>query len=144
MVVACPSCRAKNRVKLDAALERQPVCGSCKRPLPTPSSEPITVTDANFAQTVESSPVPVLLDMWATWCGPCRIIAPTIEALAAELAGKVTVGKLDVDANQRTAARFRVQGMPTLLILKNGKEVDRLVGVQPREAILKRLYPHWQ
>lgn len=140
-MVACPNCGAKNRVALDAALERQPVCGACKQPLPAPSREPITVTDANFAQTVERSPVPVLLDLWAAWCGPCRMIAPTIEALASELAGKVTVGKLDVDANQRTAAKFGVQGIPTLLILKNGKEVDRLVGVQSREVILGRLQP---
>jgi thioredoxin len=104
--------------------------------------EPVTVTDANFSQTVENSTVPVLLDMWAAWCGPCRTIAPTIEALARELAGKVLVGKLDVDANQRTAARFGVQGIPTLLILKNGREVDRIVGVQSREAILATLQRH--
>ena len=101
--------------------------------------DPVTVTDANFSQVVEGSPVPVLLDLWAAWCGPCRMIAPTIEMLARELAGKVLVGKLDVDSNQRTAARFGVQGIPTLLILKNGREVDRLVGVQSREQILKRL-----
>jgi len=141
LVVGCPNCGAKNRVVLDAALERQPVCGACKQALPPPSREPVLVTDANFTQTVENSPVPVLLDMWAAWCGPCRMIAPTIEGLASELAGKVTVGKLDVDSNQQTAARFRVQSIPTLLILKAGQEVDRLVGVQSREAILRRLQP---
>jgi thioredoxin 2 len=142
LVVACPNCGAKNRVVLDAAIERQPVCGACKQALPPPSREPILVTDASFTQTVENSPVPVLLDMWAAWCGPCRMIAPTIEALASELAGKVVVGKLDVDANQRTAARFGVQSIPTLLILQDGQEVDRLVGLQSREAILRRLQPH--
>lgn len=142
LVVACPNCGAKNRVVLDAALERQPVCGACKQVLPAPASEPVIVTDANFTQTVEKSHLPVLLDMWAAWCGPCRIIAPTIEALASELAGKVTVGKLDVDANQRTAARFGVQSIPTFLILKAGQEVDRLVGLQSREAILRRLGPY--
>ena len=76
------------------------------------------------------------------WCGPCRTIAPTIEMLARELAGRVLVGKLDVDANTRTAAKFGVQGIPTLLILKNGREVDRLVGVQTREQILRKLNPH--
>lgn len=104
--------------------------------------DPVTVTDANFSQVVESSPVPVLLDLWAAWCGPCRMVAPTIEMLARELAGKVLVGKLDVDANQRTAARFGVQGIPTLLILKNGREIDRMVGVQSREQILRKLSPH--
>ena len=142
LVVACPDCGAKNRVSMNAALERQPVCGKCGKALPAPASEPVTVTDANFSQVVEKSPVPVLLDLWAAWCGPCRTIAPTIEALARELAGKILVGKLDVDANQRTAARFGVQGIPTLLILKNGREVDRIVGAQSREAILATLQRH--
>jgi thioredoxin 2 len=141
VVVACPNCGAKNRVRLDSALERQPVCGQCKQPLPAPAREPVTVTDSNYETTVASSHLPVLLDLWAAWCGPCRIIAPTIEALAGELAGKVLVGKLDVDANKRIAARFGVQGIPTLLIIKDGREVDRLVGVQSREAILNRLQP---
>ena len=142
VVVACSNCGAKNRVSLDSALEKQPVCGKCKAELPAPAIDPVTVTDANFSQVIESSPIPVLLDLWAAWCGPCRMIAPTIEMLARELAGKVLVGKLDVDANQRTAARYGVQGIPTLLILKNGREVDRLVGVQSREQILRKLGPH--
>lgn len=89
-----------------------------------------------------NSGLPVLLDMWAAWCGPCRMIAPTIEKLAAELAGKVLVGKLDVDANPATASRFHVQSIPTLLIFKDGREVDRLIGLQSREAILRRLENH--
>ena len=141
VVVACSNCGTKNRVSLDSALQKQPVCGKCKTELPAPATDPVTVTDANFAQVVENAPVPVLLDLWAAWCGPCRMLAPTIEMLARELAGKVLVGKLDVDANQRTAARFGVQGIPTLLILKNGREVDRLVGVQSRDQILKKLSP---
>ena len=142
VVVACTNCGAKNRVSLDSALQKQPVCGKCKAELPAPAMDPVTVTDANFSQVVENAPVPVLLDLWAAWCGPCRMIAPTIEMLARELSGRVLVGKLDVDANQRTAARFGVQGIPTLLILKNGREVDRLVGVQSRDQILKKLSPH--
>ena len=142
VVVACAKCGAKNRVSLDSALQKQPVCGKCKAELPAPAMDPVVVTDTNFSQVVEKSPVPVLLDLWAAWCGPCRMIAPTIEMLARELAGKALVGKLDVDANTRTAARFGVQGIPTLLILKNGKEVDRLIGVQSREAILARLNRH--
>ena len=142
VVVACPGCGARNRVSVNAALEKQPVCGKCGMILPAPASEPVTVTDANFSQVVENTSVPVLLDLWAAWCGPCRTIAPTIEGLARELAGKVLVGKLDVDANQRTAGRFGVQGIPTLLILKNGREVDRIVGVQSREAILATLQRH--
>lgn len=142
VVVACSNCGAKNRVSLDSALQKQPVCGKCKAELPAPAMDPVKVTDANFSGLVEKSPLPVLLDLWAAWCGPCRMVAPTIEMLARELAGKVLVGKLDVDANQRTAARFGVQGIPTLLILKNGREVDRMVGVQSREQILKKLNSH--
>ena len=89
------------------------------------------------------SPLTVLLDMWAAWCGPCRMIAPTIETLAKDLAGRVLVGKMDVDANPRTSARFGVQSIPTLLILKGGREVDRIVGVQSKEAISGRLKLHY-
>lgn len=140
-VILCPNCGAKNRVDAHSARERQPVCGRCGQALPNAPVGPVTVTDANFAQTVENSSLPVLLDLWAAWCGPCRMIAPMIEALSAELSGKALVGKLDVDANQQTAARFGVQSIPTLLILKDGREVDRMVGVQSREAILRRLQP---
>ena len=139
MIVKCDSCGAKNRVRPDAAVERQPICGKCGAVLPAPSMEPAIVTDANYADLVEASSTPVLLDLWAAWCGPCRMLAPTIEGLARELSGRVMAGKLDVDANQRTAARFGVQSIPTLLILKDGREVDRLVGLQSREAILQRL-----
>ena len=138
----CEKCGAGNRIRPEQAAEKVPVCGRCKAPLPALPMAPITVTDSNFADVVERSPMPVLLDMWAAWCGPCRLIAPTIETLAAELSGRVLVGKLDVDANQRTAARFGVQSIPTLLILKNGKESGRIVGVQTKEAILRQLQPH--
>jgi thioredoxin len=97
------------------------------------------VTDANFAEEVERSPVPVLLDMWAPWCGPCRMIAPIIEQLASELAGRVKVAKLNTDENQMTGARFNVRSIPTLLVLKDGKEIDRLVGALPKQEILRRL-----
>ena len=142
MIVQCPNCGAKNRIRNERDGRKQPVCGKCGNLLPEPSVHPATVTEANFSELVGASPLPVLLDLWAAWCGPCRMIAPTIEALARELAGKVLVGKLDVDANQRTAASFGVQGIPTLLILKDGREVDRLVGVQSKEAILQRLQPY--
>ena len=133
-IVACPTCGTKNRVDPT----RQAVCGKCRSPLAVEVS-PLIVTDQNFAAEVEKSLLPVLIDFWAAWCGPCRMVAPVIEQLAKELSGKVRVGKLDVDANQVTAGRFRVQSIPSLLIFQNGKEVDRLVGVQSKEAILRRL-----
>ena len=116
----------------------QPVCGRCKRALPA-GDKLVTVTDATFAAEVERSPLPVLLDMWAPWCAPCRMIAPVIEELAAEMAGRVRVAKLNVDENPATAARFGVQSIPTLLVLKGGRELDRLVGLQPKAAIVQRL-----
>lgn len=135
-IIRCPKCGAKNRA--NPAADGQPVCGRCKTPL-IAEVQPITITDRNFAAEVEKSPLPVLLDLWAAWCGPCQMVAPTVDKLAKELSGKVRVGKLNVDENQMTAARFNVQSIPTLLILKNGKELDRIVGVQSKEAIAHRL-----
>ena len=133
-IVSCPECGTKNRV--DPA--RQAVCGKCKTPLVAVVA-PFIVTDQNFGEEVEKSSLPVLVDFWAAWCGPCRMVAPIVEQLAKELSGKVRVGKLDVDANQGTAGRFRVQSIPSLLIFKDGKEVDRIVGAQSKEFILRRL-----
>jgi thioredoxin len=99
----------------------------------------VTVTDATFAAEVERSPVPVLLDLWAPWCGPCQMIAPVIEDLASEMAGRVKFAKLNVDENPATAARFKVSSIPTLLILKAGRETDRIVDVQPKSEIARRL-----
>ena len=99
----------------------------------------MTITDATFAAEVERSPMPVLLDMWAPWCGPCHMVAPVIEELAAEMAGRVRVAKLNVDENPATAARFRVQSIPTLLVLREGREIDRIVGLQPKAVIVERL-----
>ena len=93
------------------------------------------VTDATFAAEVEGSPLPVLVDAWAAWCGPCRMIAPAID----ELAGSVRVAKLNVDENPATAGRFDIRSIPTLLVIAGGREVDRIVGVQPKQAIRARL-----
>lgn len=139
-LIRCPKCGANNRVRTGAA--QKAICGRCKTPLGAEAVKPVIVTDANFTAEVEKSPLPVLLDLWAAWCGPCRMIAPVIEQLATELAGKARVGKLDVDKNPLTAERFQARSIPTLLILKNGREVDRLIGAHPKEAILSRLRAH--
>ena len=114
------------------------MCGKCKAPLPA-TSGPIDITDATFSSEIENSATPVLLDLWADWCGPCHMLAPTVEQLATEMAGRVKVGKLNIDENPGTANRFGVRSIPTLLVLKGGKEVDRLVGVQPKQEIIRRL-----
>ena len=141
LVIRCPACDVANRVprdKIDQGLE--PMCGRCKRPLPVSiETRPLTVTDATFSAEVERSPVPVLVDAWAAWCGPCKMIAPVIDELAAEMAGRVRVAKLNVDENPLTAARFDLRSIPTLLLFKGGREADRIVGVQPKSEISRRL-----
>ena len=97
------------------------------------------MTDATFPTEVERSPLPVVLDLWAAWCQPCRILAPLIDELAAQMAGRVRFAKLNIDENPRTTARFNVRSIPTLLVLKGGREIDRIVGVQPKSEIARRV-----
>jgi thioredoxin 2 len=136
--IPCPACGATNRVPLEKITQGvKPVCGQCKTALV--ADKPVAVTDATFDAEVERSRLPVLIDMWAEWCGPCRMLAPTVDQLALEMAGRIKVVKLNVDENPRTAARFRIQSIPALLVIKNGREVDRIVGLQPKAEITRRL-----
>ena len=107
-----------------------PVCGHCKKSLAVDGA-PVTVTDVNFPTEVLGFPRPVLVDLWAAWCAPCRMIAPALEEIAGELMGKVRIAKLNVDENPQTHAGLRVSGIPTLVMFKGGKEVDRVVGALP-------------
>jgi thioredoxin 1 len=102
----------------------------------------VEVTDANFDADVLKSDTPVLVDFWATWCGPCRAIAPIVEELAKEYHGKVKVGKMDVDANSSTPMRYKVTGIPTLLVFKGGQVVEQIVGYRPKDAIAQALDKH--
>ena len=102
-------------------------------------SEPITLTDDNFSAEVLYSDVPVLVDFWATWCGPCRMIAPIVKELSGEYEGKAKVCKLDVDSAHKTAAEFGIQSIPTLLIFKRGKVADQLTGLVPKQQITEKL-----
>jgi thioredoxin len=143
-IVTCPNCGTKNRVNHSLARDAQPVCGKCGATLPAPAAgasggKPLVVTDASFASDVLGADLPVLLDCWAPWCGPCRMIAPTVDQLAAESAGRFVIAKLNTDKNPRIAGQFRIDAIPTKLIFHRGQLVDRIVGLQPKPAILSRL-----
>jgi len=101
--------------------------------------KPITITDENFQNEVINSSEPVLIDFWATWCGPCRMIAPIVEELAGEFNGKIKIGKLDVDNNQQTSIQYGVRSIPTLLIFKDGKVKDTIIGAVPKSNIVQKL-----
>ena len=146
-IIQCPNCGSKNRVDENAARQSQPVCGKCGTALPdqaAATSKPQAVTDQSFEQDViaASSTLPVLVDAWAEWCGPCRMIAPVLDQLAAESNGRYKIAKLNVDENPRTASQFNIRSIPTMLIFKNGKLVDQIVGAQPKQAIAARLAAH--
>ncbi|HEX8137282.1 MAG TPA: thioredoxin [Pyrinomonadaceae bacterium] len=151
-IVTCRRCGAKNRVLESEARERQAVCGKCGAPLSAANSSasspaqefdtsrPLTVTDESLRRLLaDAESRPVLVDCWAPWCGPCRMIAPVLDQLAAESGGRYVIAKLNVDENPRTSAEFRVQSIPTLLIFRQGALVDRMIGVQSRQAIISRL-----
>ena len=131
-VAVCPSCGTKNRVPANA--KGRPQCASCHASLPWV----VDVGDKNFASAIDTTQL-VLVDLWAPWCGPCRMVAPILERLASQYAGRVKVVKVNVDDNPRTSARFDAQSIPTLVILREGTTVTRLVGAQPEPVLRKRI-----
>ena len=134
-LVNCLHCGSANRVRPDRVLEGlDPVCGHCRRSLAVDTA-PVAVTDSTFATEVLAFPRPVLLDLWAEWCAPCRMIAPALHDLAGEMMGRVRIAKLNVDENPRTHAELRVSGIPTLVLFKDGREVDRQIGALPPSAL---------
>jgi thioredoxin 2 len=117
---------------------QQPVCGRCGGRLHL-ATEVVEVSDSRFEEQVLSSPLPVLLEVWAPWCVPCRGMEPVIEELATSLSGRVRVGKLNVDRSPDSAARLRIQGVPTLIVFKDGHEVTRMIGARGKAELVRAL-----
>ena len=144
-VVVCSKCGAKNRVDESKLATSEAKCGRCGERLTAATSggqdsKPVVVTDQTFEREVmQTKGRPVLVDCWAPWCGPCRMIAPVLDQLAAESQGRYRIVKLNVDENPQTASRFQIASIPTLLIFRDGQLIDRLIGVQPKQAIAERL-----
>ena len=128
-LVRCPHCGRRNRVPATAA--GTPRCGNCHRPLPWI----VDTGDEDFAEVAERASVPVLIDLWAPWCGPCRMVSPALEKLAAEMAGRLKLVKVNVDESPKLQQRFGVQAIPTLMVLRDGRVAARQAGAAPAPAL---------
>jgi thioredoxin 2 len=141
VLIKCKNCGARNRIPV-ARLKEGPRCGRCKTPFPpiaTPN-RPVMVTDRTFADEVIASPLPVLLDCWASWCAPCGAMAPVLDDLARSYTGRMKVAKLNVDQNPVTASRYNVLSLPTLLFFRDGQVVDTAAVALPRQEIERHLW----
>lgn len=128
-LISCPSCGKTNRVP--AAAPGRPRCGNCKADLPWI----VDAGDADFAEMAEKSPVPVLVDFWAEWCGPCRMVSPALDKLAREQPGRIKLVKVDVDKAPGLSRRFDVQAIPTLMVMVDGAVIERQAGAAPAQAL---------
>jgi thioredoxin 2 len=134
-VLRCPHCGASNRIRPSA--RGAPHCGTCGKPLPWV----VDADESSFEVEAKAAPT-VVVDRWAPWCGPCRIVSPMLDAFACEHAGRVKVVKVNVDDNQGLAIRFDAMSIPTMVVLRDGQTVDRIVGAMPQPALWARLEPH--
>jgi thioredoxin 2 len=136
--IACAFCGRLNRIDTARILDR-PKCGQCSRSMPL--DRPVRVTDADFDRVIGGTEVPVLVDFYADWCGPCKVMAPVLDSIASERRGSVLVAKLDTEANPQTSANFGIRVIPTLLLFHHGRELGRETGAVPRpvlDALLRK------
>ncbi len=134
-ILACSNCGTKNRVPM-ARVDDHPVCGKCKFPLPVDQlSRPVDITDATFDREVLGSDLPVLVDCWAPWCGPCRAFAPVLDSLADKYRARLKIAKLNLDENPATGSRYSISSVPTLMLVKKGQIVERFAGAIPKEQL---------
>ncbi|WP_078085905.1 thioredoxin TrxC [Microbulbifer mangrovi] len=139
MQVLCPSCAAVNRVPSNRLGDR-PKCGKCREPLI--SGQPLNGSDRNFQRIIEKSDLPVVVDFWATWCGPCQQFAPVFSQTASEMATRAIFVKLDTEANQQTAGAFQIRSIPTLMIFHHGRELTRISGALPKAQFVQWVNQH--
>lgn len=138
MIVSCAACQTSNRLPANR-LDQEARCGSCKKAL-LPLTHPLPVHSAeDFAELVRDSPLPVLVDFWADWCGPCRMVAPELEKIAHQKGDRVVIAKVDTDALSAVASRFEIRSIPTLILFRQGREAQRISGAMPAAAIVARL-----
>ena len=138
MIVACEACGRRNRIPA-AKLDSSPKCGACKESM-GPVRHPVNVgSEEEWEDLLWKSPLPVLTDFWAAWCGPCKMVAPELEKLAADKAGKVVVAKVDTDALPNVAGRYQISGIPTMILFQHGREAKRVSGAMPAAAIAQQL-----
>lgn len=137
-IIVCPSCGAKNRIPADKQ-HLTPKCGKCGARLSVSGGTVLELSDQSFQQVVNDSTLPVLVDFYSPTCGPCHSLAPVIEQLAGQYAGRALICKLDTSRYQITAAQFQIRGVPTLIFFKNGQSVDQVVGAVPAQELEQRL-----
>ena len=137
--IVCPHCVAVNRIPADK-LGNQPGCGKCKQPLFT--AHPVELTATNFQQHITRNDIPVLVDFWAPWCGPCRMMAPAFEQAAARLEPKIRLAKLNTEEAQELGARYNICGIPTLALFKGGREIARQAGAMDASGIVQWVQAH--
>ncbi len=139
LIIRCTKCGAKNRVP-ENRISESPKCGKCGTTLGLEIFDsPVNVTDNDFHREVMQSSIPVLVDCWAPWCGPCRAVGPVLDDLAKTYKGRLKIAKVNVDENPVTGSKYRIQSIPTMLFVKNGNLVDQVTGALPKEALEARI-----